>query len=276
MDFIKGKYFSNITSSNDVDIFFMKTEYVNEFFKNCNKNKKFIIISHTSDALVTFNPRQYNTMPIELHANANLIPENCIKWFSSMVDCVHEKIVPLPLGIENNDNFENFINKNYKVEKRTDKLLFVNFKISNNYSERIEAFNSIKHKDFVTITDSLFTTEQLSIPTDPFPYVSKIDNDEFWIQVKSHDFVLCPTGNGPDSHRLWETLYLGSIPIVKRRDNYIFYEDKLPIVFVDDYNEINKEFLYQKKIEIDNKIKNNIYDFDMLNFQYWKNKILDR
>ena len=87
---------------------------------------------------------------------------------------------------------------------------------------------------------------------------------------------MCPTGNGPDSHRLWETLYLGSIPIVKRRDNYIFYEDKLPIVFVDDYNEINKEFLVQKYLEIKNKLENSFYNLEMLNFQYWKNKILDR
>jgi hypothetical protein len=33
--------------------------------------------------------------------------------------------------------------------------------------------------------------------------------------IRKHDFVLCPRGNGRDTHRLWETLYLGSIPIVK-------------------------------------------------------------
>lgn len=275
MQFIKGQHFSNLSStSDDVDIFFMKTEYVNDFFKNCNKNKKFILISHTSDALVTYNPRQYNTMSAELHANANLIPENCIKWFSSMIDCIHDKIVPLPLGIENNFNFENFINNNYQnIEKRTDKLLFVNFKISNNYPERIEAFNSVFDRDFVTITDSMFTSEQLSVPTNPFPYVKKMTNDEFWIQIKSHDFVLCPTGNGPDSHRLWETLYLGSIPIVRRRDNYLLYENKLPILFVDNYSEINKELLQLKKIEIQYKILNNQYDINMLNFEYWEKKI---
>ena len=29
-------------------------------------------------------------------------------------------------------------------------------------------------------------------------------------------FVACPRGNGTDTHRFWETLYRGSIPVVKR------------------------------------------------------------
>jgi hypothetical protein len=39
---------------------------------------------------------------------------------------------------------------------------------------------------------------------------------EYLKSIMNHDFVLCPRGNGRDTHRLWETLYLGSIPIVKR------------------------------------------------------------
>jgi len=34
--------------------------------------------------------------------------------------------------------------------------------------------------------------------------------------LHSHKYVLCPEGNGMDTHRLWETLYAGSIPIVSR------------------------------------------------------------
>jgi hypothetical protein len=29
-------------------------------------------------------------------------------------------------------------------------------------------------------------------------------------------FIACPRGNGTDTHRFWETLYRGSIPVVKR------------------------------------------------------------
>jgi hypothetical protein len=37
--------------------------------------------------------------------------------------------------------------------------------------------------------------------------------------------MLCPIGNGLDSHRLWEALHLGCIPITRRITNYIQYED---------------------------------------------------
>lgn len=32
--------------------------------------------------------------------------------------------------------------------------------------------------------------------------------------LHNHDYVLCPEGNGVDTHRVWETLYAGSKPVV--------------------------------------------------------------
>lgn len=34
--------------------------------------------------------------------------------------------------------------------------------------------------------------------------------------VKNHKYILCPRGNGLDTHRFWEALYRGSIPIVEK------------------------------------------------------------
>jgi hypothetical protein len=33
--------------------------------------------------------------------------------------------------------------------------------------------------------------------------------------AQSHSFIVTPRGNGVDTHRLWETLYRGSIPLVR-------------------------------------------------------------
>lgn len=35
-------------------------------------------------------------------------------------------------------------------------------------------------------------------------------------EIASHGLVVCPEGNGRDTHRYWETLYLGGIPVVER------------------------------------------------------------
>ena len=276
MDWIQGERFIELSSDK---IVFCRTEDVNNFFINCDKNKKFILISHCGDGYVTDNPRDVNTMNSKHHADISLIPDNCVKWFASMVEFENYKekrIVPIPIGVENNYHFlqnskrDLLLNKiSREVNKYEDKLVFVNFKISNNYEERISAYNAIKDTDFCTLTDCMFTIDQLNKPKEPFPHIDKLDYSEFINEMHKHHFVLCPVGNGLDSHRMWEALYIGCIPIVRRIPNYEPYEGNLPILFVDNWSDINKELLLKELAEI----KSKTYNIDMLKFSYWENLI---
>jgi len=275
IDWIQGDKFSSLVSEN---VFFSKTEDVNNFFENCEKNRLFILISHNGDGSITTNPRKSNSLEPHHHADARLVPKNLQKWFGCMVETVDPRIISIPLGVENQIFFENkqqIINniKDEYIEKKEDKLVYVNFKISNNYSERISCYNSVKQSNFCTFTNKMFTEEQINPPTELFPDVYKESYEIFAKEIKSHKFVLCPVGNGLESHRLWETLYLGSIPITRRNVNYSFYEDKLPILMVDEWQEITQEFLEEKYSEITNKKNKNYYNMDMLNFSYWQNLI---
>jgi hypothetical protein len=38
---------------------------------------------------------------------------------------------------------------------------------------------------------------------------------ECWRQFGAHQFAIAPTGMGWDTHRLWELLFLGTVPIVQ-------------------------------------------------------------
>ena len=58
--------------------------------------------------------------------------------------------------------------------------------------------------------------------------------------LEDHTFVFCPEGGGPDTHRLWETLYLGKIPVVKKATWNRNFRD-LPVLFVDDWKDARKE-----------------------------------
>jgi hypothetical protein len=60
----------------------------------------------------------------------------------------------------------------------------------------------------------------------------------FLAQLRAHDFVLCPRGNGVDTHRIWETLYMGGIPIVRRDESWPSLLINLPVVFVDNWSEV--------------------------------------
>jgi hypothetical protein len=55
--------------------------------------------------------------------------------------------------------------------------------------------------------------------------------------VKQHKFVLCPRGNGIDTHRFWETLYRGAIPIVIRdKWSQSLALHNLPMIEVDEFS----------------------------------------
>ena len=277
MDFIQGEKFIYLQNEN---IVYCATHDVNQFFRSCQISKPFILITHNSDGYITDNPRYVNTLEPHHHADVSLMPENLHKWFGCMVEYQHEKIVSIPIGVENAMHFRNkeeiIINTSIQNNnKYSDKLLFVNFKISNNYSERISAYKSVEGKSFCTFSEKMFTEEQLNPPTEAFPPIHTEPYEFFTNEISKHKFVLCPVGNGLESHRLWETLYIGAIPITRRNLNYSFYEDKLPILMVDDWSEITEEFLIQKYSEITNKLENGFYNLEMLNFSYWKNLILN-
>jgi hypothetical protein len=88
-------------------------------------------------------------------------------------------------------------------------------------------------------------------------------------KIHSHEFILAPRGNGIDSHRFWEALYLKTIPIVISNPlvNIIKKETNLPILILNDWSELNPEKLFYKDF-IFNK-DNEKY----LSFEYYKNHI---
>ena len=58
-----------------------------------------------------------------------------------------------------------------------------------------------------------------------------------WIMSR-HQFVLAPRGNGVDTHRLWEALYRGCIPILKRDAWSESIEAlQLPVILINEWND---------------------------------------
>jgi hypothetical protein len=144
-------------------------------------------------------------------------------------------------------------NENIKKEN----LAYINFNISNYPVEREFVFDKFSNEDWVSrgiIENNIDGRRQ------------------FLRDIRSSKFVFCPRGNGIDTHRIWETLYMGSIPIVKYERSHHLFTD-LPILFIKDWNEVNEDFLNEKYEEIINKD----WNIDKLKIGYWtdfiKNKI---
>lgn len=68
-------------------------------------------------------------------------------------------------------------------------------------------------------------------------------------RCRQHAFVACPRGNGFDTHRVWETLYMGSVPILLDSPLARRVYAGLPVVFVDDWSALGNRDLLVKKFE---------------------------
>ena len=183
-------------------------------------------------------------------------------WFTVNKQTNRQNVFSLPLGITNNTNETRlhliYGNLDCMVDVMKEKidninLVYMNINISTYPVERQLVWDLLKDKHWVTLG-----TIENSIE----------GRTQFLKDIKAHSFVVCPRGNGLDTHRLWETLYMGSIPIVKKDIGYAEFED-LPICFVNDWNEVTREWLESEK----ERIMNKEWNMDKLKISYWIDKI---
>jgi hypothetical protein len=232
-----------IKEIHDGDIIYTHTAYARQLFSLLDLTiRKVVVITHNSD--------------VNIDATYEC-PSNVIRWYSQNVNVVDPDICSLPIGLENNRWFPELQKKekmkalmtSWKIQKN---LLYVNHNITTNPKERIKPYMLFKGKSWITLEKG----------------TNGKGFDSYLQEIYSHAFVLCPQGNGIDTHRFWECLYMGSIPVVKKCINNTFYSD-LPICEVHDWEEIDETFLSHEL----HRIQNTEYDLSKLTFSYWANKI---
>lgn len=98
------------------------------------------------------------------------------------------------------------------------------------------------------------------------------DEVNYFKNVKKYKFIFCCEGNGFDVHRIWESLYQGSFPVMLR-SKWVGNLAKLnlPILIINDIHEINEKLLVNFLKEFKN--------FDPANeeklwIEYWRNLFL--
>ena len=164
----------------------------------------------------------------------------------------------LPLGITNDCNDSHihpiYGNKQIMIDVfnediKNKNLAYMNFNISNYANERKLIVDKFKNESWVKIGN----------------IENSIDGRrQFLRDIRSSKFVFCPRGNGIDTHRIWETLYMGSIPIVKYEKTHHLFTD-LPILFIKDWNIVDDAFLNQRYLEIIEKD----WNMNKLKISYW-------
>ena len=221
------------------DTVFVKTDYLNPFFKKIHPEIKhrYILISHNSDDPA---PGPYTKFLQDNHL---------IAWFAQNYDGYpHPKMHPIPIGIANAHWQHGDFHKIAKVQKKQlskSHLVYLNILTQTFFEERKK------------VTE-LFSKSPYCYAQEKRPY------NQFLQDVASSIFTLSPRGNGLDTHRLWEALYLGSIPIVKTSSLDSLY-NQLPVLIISDWEEISEEFLKNKLLQF----KCNEALSKQLFIQYW-------
>ncbi|HEY2811259.1 MAG TPA: hypothetical protein VGJ00_07735 [Rhabdochlamydiaceae bacterium] len=182
--------------------------------------------------------------------------EKVVAWFLQNFDGnPSSKIVPIPIGIANNewphgnvDLLTQFI-KTPLYDRENKILAYVNFLVNSNIKEREPCINYFSQMPWAHIASERSFEEYLS-------------------DLKHTYFVISPPGHGEDCHRTWEALYMGCYPVVKHSTLDSLYEG-LPVVCVNDWNEVTLEFLLEKQSEFSAKS----WAFEKLYARYWFNKV---
>jgi hypothetical protein len=256
--------------------------YINKFAELDNNNN--IIFSHINlihnelDKIKNSNANNVilisgsGDYPVD-HSFLNIIPSNIKFWYCQNLTTSHPKLKPLPIGIESHkhavkeghgwgwdhaiEKYE-FI-KEYKFDVMPTKKITSCFNINTNFAHRSHVSNVISNCEYITKHGNL-------------------SFNDFINDILEHECVICPTGNGLDTQRLFETLYVGRIPITFKVCESPLYSEiyaKLPVIILDRAEELlNEEFIDAKIKEVKENIKNNLYDYDLLDFNYWKQQIL--
>lgn len=221
---------------------FVKGDYLQSFFETIHPKitQPYILITHNSDAPAPASFAYYLQDP------------KIIAWFTQNCDAVHPKLHPIPIGLANtcwkHGNFH--LLEKIKAERLEKKhLAYMNLVINTFSDERKPVFDYFSKAPFCTAQSNR-------------PYETYLKD------LASSSFTISPRGNGLDTHRLWESLYLGSIPIVKSSPLDPLYAD-LPVLIVKEWEEVT-ESLLKKKLE---EIGQQSHRFEKLYMPYWIKKI---
>lgn len=203
---------SGIQLTPDRNIFFVKTDYLKQFYQQYLSyiNYEFILITHDAD-----NPINQDYLPI-------LENRFLKKWFGMNCHILHDKLQTIPIGVANecwpHGDKQALLDVANSNNKKTG-LIYSNFDKNTNTSQRDDV-NNILNK-----------LNGYNIETDKLPYKQYLD------KLSSYKFVVSPPGNSIDCHRVWESIYVGTVPIVLKSVPMVYFKD-CPIFFINEWKDL--------------------------------------
>jgi hypothetical protein len=204
---------SSITPETTV---FCKTDYVHRlaaYFVQVGIRSPFILLTGQSDYPITEDLFRAVTRFMS------------VRWFA--VNACTPSVMPMPLGLGPSLYRECAHSGFRRTSGR--RLLYVNHRVETNPQIRAKLYPMFEGKPWATVRR-------------PF---SGQGSARFLAELCEHKFMLCPRGNGIDTHRMWEALCCEVVPVVERHYAHSSLDGLLPILFVDRFEDITETLLQE-------------------------------
>ena len=229
------------------DIVFVASTGILRFFEKEHPLIKnpYVLITHNGDQNISKEFERY-------------IDGKIIRWYAQNADFENEKIVPIPIGIENAWWNNNGIVKNFDRARAfsQDKKAAIAFAFNakTNLKERVPAIEALRKNH---------AAEEITGWPRGIKYLKILGG---------YEFVASPPGNGIDCIRTWESLCLKTIPIVKDSPATRYFRSiGLPLLLIRQWSELegmNREKLHKKYGEMRKG-----FSCEAIYFDYWEEKI---
>lgn len=224
-EYIDGDAFENLRISG---VIYVKTDEVRPLLESGSASG--VLVTHNSDLGI-----DDGLAALAFGNNPNLAA-----WFGQNVRVRHPRLIPVPIGLERARWFPHLRKRDQLRElaarsaEMPSKLCLANFSVSTNARERRACLDAAS--SFATLRAADTVCQDT-----PESY------GRYLTAILEHKFVLCPEGNGVDTHRLWETLYLGRIPVVTRSMVAEAFGElgsaTLPMVILDSWADLSRSRL---------------------------------
>ena len=191
-------------NANDGDWVFINGDCIQHFLNEFPilSSKRFIVIIHNSD--LTFTEDKF--MAIRRHI---------YHAFAMNTDFIHPRVTTIPIGFA--DNQLEFLSTFTPQSGERDIEIYLNIKPKHNPQKRGACIRAFENDPRVT------NRERVSVP-------------EYYSDLCRSKFVLCPEGTGIDTHRIYESILCGAVPVVTRNSLSHLYE-KLPVCIVENWTD---------------------------------------
>ena len=187
-------------------------------------------------------------------------------WLTTNAAARHDRVKPYPIGITDYCGYspfhhiigdtERFARLMAETPRGEERLVLLNFNDATWPEERGAVRALFAPKDFVT--SAAYALNEAG-------YANYVRG------LRCHPFCLAPRGAGVDTHRIWESLYAGAIPIVQHSFAMRAFED-FPIFFVNSWEEAADEDVLRR---VRDEFAAREWNLQKLTLSYWYKTVLN-